>query len=237
MKKYITILLIFVHFESYSQLTFIEKKHRLLTLIPKTVKSLDIPKYTNLKIKNIPFVYWHFCKQKEKQLSLVSPEQDLDSLLIRVWITNPIRKKSQPAGLIEIKKESTKWVGKLILFEVDFDRKKVTEIIRNKKVIELEPAKSNWGNIIDSLFYYKIDSLPTDDFIPNYYEGTTEQYDNNFQTYCFEISNNRSYRFYQYNNIYRVIDKFWQPKNVELILDILEREFKWDSIGRNYFKE
>jgi hypothetical protein len=237
MKKFIVFILIFIHAESYSQLTFIEKKHKLLTKIPTSEKSIDIPKYKNLTIKNIPFVYWHFCKQKEKQLSLSSPEQDMDSLLIRIWITNPIRKKGQPAGLIEIKKESTNWVGKLFLFEVNVDRKKVTETIINKKVIELEPAKSNWRNVIDSLFYYKIDSLPTDDFIPNYYLGFQEQYANNLQTYCFEISNKTSYRFYQYNNIYRAIDKFWQPKNVESILDILEREFKWDSIGRDYFKE
>lgn len=237
MKIFIVLILILIHAESYSQLTFIEKKHRLLTKIPASEKSIDIPRYSNLTIKNIPFVYWHFCKQKEKQLSLSSPEQGKDSLLIRIWITNPIGKKGQPAGLIEIKKESTNWAGKLFLFEVNVDRRNVTETIINKKIIELEPRKSNWRNLIDSLFHYKIDSLPTDDFIPNYYTGTQEPYSNNLQTFSFEISTKTSYRFYQYNNIHRAIERFWQPKNVEAILDILEREFKWDSIGREYFKE
>lgn len=203
---------------------------KYITPIPPTTKTLDIPKYAN----GYPFTYWHFCKQKEKQLGLESPERTTDSLRFRIWITNPIGTKNQPHGLIEIKYDSSKWIGQLILMRVDLNVHTLSETIKKFDAWNLVPITS-WNSIIDSLMKLKIDSLPTDEKIQNYYTEET-RYRNNQPTYSFEYSTRSNYRFYQYNNIYRVPDKFWQPKNVILIGDLLEREFKWDSLARKYFK-
>jgi hypothetical protein len=80
----------------------------------------------------------------------------------------------------------------------------------------------------------KISELPTDDLIPGYYSNNSG-YGSNSPTFSFEYSTKDLYRFYQYNDLYRVADKFWQPKNVIDILSILEAEFQWDTQARKYF--
>ncbi|MCP4178034.1 MAG: hypothetical protein GY756_09725, partial [bacterium] len=85
--------------------------------IPESSKNLDIPKNgPEHKFNGYPFIYWNFCKQKQKQLNLTCPETSNDSLIYRVWITNPVGKIGQPHGLIEIKCDSSNnWKGSLIL--------------------------------------------------------------------------------------------------------------------------
>src|SRR5690606_31262344 len=102
------------------------------------------------------------------------------------------------------------------------------------KVWPLTP-KRGWSFLVDSLFRLKIGELPTDENIPNYYTEDV-RYNNNATTFSFEYSTRTNYRFYQYSNLHRVPDKFWQPKYVISILDLLEDEVKWDSIARKHFK-
>ena len=205
--------------------------------IPESTKTIDIPKYDDAKhgLNGLPYVYWNFCKQKQKQLRLGSPETSSDSLIYRMWITNPAGRKNQPHGLIEIKNDSAKWSGKLILMNVNFSPNNLTESITQSKIIDLTPLETNWESVVDSLYKYKIDILPTDEKIPDYYTEAT-RYSNNEPTFSFEYATKNTYRFYQYGNIYRIPDKFWQVDNILKILDMLEREFKWDSLGREYFK-
>ncbi len=232
MKNYLFILFLLVSLGSIGQ---VKNQKNLTTKIPNSTKELDIPTYPNSD--ETPFVFWHFCKQKEQQLNLSSLETNTsDSLTYRLWITNPIRRKKQPAGLLEIKNTAEGWKGEVILMSVNVNKRKLTETITKSKRIPVEPKSLDWQTIIDSLDYYKFSTLPTDDEIPKYYE-TNEAYGNNLQTFSFEYSTPKIYRFYQYNNIYRAIDKFWQPKNVVAILDILEKEFEWNSIGEEYFKK
>lgn len=64
------------------------------TSIPESTKHLDIPKYGSEHLfKGYPYTYWNFCKQKQSQLGLESPETSSDSLIFRMWITNPVGKK------------------------------------------------------------------------------------------------------------------------------------------------
>jgi hypothetical protein len=215
--------------------TKLSKLDTYYTPIPESTKKLDIPKYGNEhQFKGYPYIYWNFCKQKQSQLGLESPETSKDSLIIRMWITNPVGKSRQPHGLVEIKKDSIGWSGKLVLMHVNFKTGNLSETIADSKVIELSPLKTNWSNIIDSLLILKIGELPTDDLIPGYYPDNTG-YANNSPTFSFEYATRDIYRFYQYSDIYRVADKFWQPKNVIEILDLLEKEFHWDSQARKYF--
>ncbi len=205
------------------------------TPIPESSKKLDIPKYGNEHhFKGYPYAYWNFCKQKQKQLGLVSPETSNDSLIFRLWITNPAGKKGQPHGLVEIKKDSIGWNGKLIFMHVDFNVGNLSETITDSKVIDLKPLKTDWETVVDSLIILKIAELQTDDLIPGYYSDNPG-YGSNSTTFSFEYATRDLYRFYQYNDIYRVADKFWQPKNVIAILDLLENEFQWDAQAKKYF--
>lgn len=117
---------------------------------------------------------------------------------------------------------------------VDFKLKDLSETITDSKFIDLKPIKTSWKMVVDSLVKLKVAVLPTDDLIPEYYSNNTGYADNS-PTYSFEYATNDIYRFYQYNDIYRALDEFWQPQNVIGILDLLEDEFQWDTLAREYF--
>lgn len=206
------------------------------TPLPKSSKHLDVPKYgTEHRLSGYPYVYWHFNKQKQQQLGLQSPETSPDSLLFRMWVTNPVGRAGQPHLLLELRKDSISWHGTLVLMRVDFQSKTLKETITRSKTTDLKPLATSWEKLADSLKFYQVDILPTDDQIPEYYDKYTG-YGNNNMTFSFEYATKESYRFYQYNDIYRVPDKFWQPQNVINILNLLEREFKWDAQAREYFR-
>jgi hypothetical protein len=212
------------------------KYNSLITPLPVSDKKLEIPVYEDREAENIPYVFWHYAKQKEKQLGLRHPETDSNSIFFRMWITNPIGTKNQPHGLLEIIKDSAGWSGRLFLMDVNFNYKKLSETITKTKIIELKPEESDWNTILDSLIFYKISELPTDDKIPGYY-SEENLYNNNTPTYSFEYSTANSYRFFQYGNIYRAMDKFRQPQYIKSILDLLERNFHWDQVAREYFRK
>lgn len=207
----------------------------IFTPIPESNKKLDIPIYNEKhNFSGYPYVYWHFTKQKQKQLGIESPETSKDSLIFRLWITNPAGATNQPHALLEIKKDSVDWRGILVLMRVNFKISDMSETITSSKLIELKPLKSNWESIVDSLMKLKVDELPTDDLIPGYYVNNSG-YGTNSPTYSFEYATKDEYRFYHYNNIYRVPDKFWQPRNVISILELLDEEFEWDAQARKHF--
>ena len=203
------------------------------SLIPETEKELDIPIYEEKQQFNgYPFVYWHFTKQKEKQLGLESAELSNDSLTFRVWITNPVGKRGQPHGLIEMKHDTSKWTANLYAMYVDFNANNLSETIVKFEKIEINPKRNDWNYIVDSLYQLKFDILPTDETIPNYYKDNSA-YNNNLPTYSFEYSTKNQYRFYQYNYPARKSNEFWQAKNVLKILDLLDDEFTWFDLIDN----
>lgn len=201
--------------------------------IPVSAKNLDIPTYR--ETDSIPYVYWQYCKQKETQLGLNSPETGTDSLIFRVWMSNPIGKRNQIHRLVEISHDGDDWSGRLILMRVDFNKSKKTETVTESQIFELRPVVTDWPVIMDSLFFFGIDSLPTDDQIPGYYTDVT-MYRNYDPTFSFEYSTPSKYRFFQYSNLYRAADRFWQPAHVVRILNILDREFHWYSMGREFLE-
>ncbi|MDL2297459.1 hypothetical protein LJC37_05845 [Bacteroidales bacterium OttesenSCG-928-E04] len=126
--------------------------------IPKSSKIIDIPKYNDSThgLNGLPYVYWNFCKQKERQLKLVNPETSSDSLIFRIWITNPVGSMGQPHGLIEIRYDSLKWNGNLTLMNVNFNSNNLAETITKYEIWELQPKKRTWEMIVDSLFKLKM---------------------------------------------------------------------------------
>ena len=201
-----------------------------LTPIPKTSKELDIPKYEN----DLPYTYWHYCKVKQDQLGLESPETSTDSLIFRLWITNPIGSKNQPHGLITFRYDSNSWKGNLYLMHVNFDKRNLKEFITDFKELELLPT-TNWDNVIEKLNELKIPDLPTDDHIEGYYDDLSN-YNNYAPTFSFEYATSTKYRFFQYSDITRNEDQFWQPQHVNALLAFFEEEFEWDTRAREYFQ-
>jgi hypothetical protein len=204
--------------------------------IPETTKKLDIPKYdVKHQFNDYPFVYWNFSKQKEKQLGLESAELSNDSLIFRVWITNPVGKRGQPHGLIEIKQDSSMWTANLYAMYVNFNANNLTETISKFEKIEITPKKNDWKFIVDSLYQLKFDILPTDQVIPDYYKNNSG-YEDNSTTFSFEYATKNQYRFYQYNNAKRKSKEFWQAENVLKILELLDDEFAWsDTISQTLY--
>lgn len=198
--------------------------------LPTSNKKMDVPKYDNGK----PFVYWYFDKQKESQLKLTQPETSPDSLLIRIWVAAPTTKKNQRHQLVEIRRANNNWTGQVINMSVDFKMNKLEETITNYSATQVKPITS-WKTVIDSLFYFKIDSLPTDENLPNYISQSTN-YSNRAPTFSFEFSTPNIYRFYQYNNVWYIMDKYWQAKNVVKITNLLDREFRVDSLYNEFYK-
>lgn len=205
------------------------------TSIPSSTKKIDIPLYENPSpFEGLPYVYWHFTKQKEEQLDLISPEVENIDKLFRIWIVNPVGRTNQPHAVIEITCKSNECKGQLIFMRVKINRNKLTETITKSDRFSLTPTSLTWLTIIDSLIQFNFDSLPTDQAIPNYYkEG--EGYGNNSPTFCFEYATQEEYRFYQYNDIGRTEGVYWQVENVLEIFELLENEFQWDSRAREYF--
>jgi hypothetical protein len=198
-----------------------------ITSIPLSDKSLDIPKYEN----GYPFIYWHYCKQKQTQLKLTGPEVSADSLILRVWATAPINKKNQSQDLIEIKYANNKWTAQVINMLVDL-KQKTEERISDFAVTEVTP-KTNWGNVVDSLFYFKVNLLPTDERLPNY-RALSSNYDNRAPTFCFEYATPKIYRFYQYNNVGALAEHYPEAENIMSILILLDREFDIDNLAAKF---
>ena len=229
MRKNLILFTIIILLTNCTPLLYRKKIDEKIQDIPESSKVLDIPKYDNGK----PYIYWHLCKQKESVLGLESPETSTDSLIIRIWSTLPTRKISQRQDFIEIRNSNNSWKAQVINMSVDVDNREIEEKITNFIKTDVVP-KTNWESLIDSLFILKVDKLPTDEQLPNYKENSTN-YSNNTPTFCFEYATPNHYRFYQYNNVIQLETKYWQAKNVLLILDKIDREFKVDSLAYDFY--
>ncbi len=208
---------------------------RSYTPIPVTTKRLDIPKYeAEHPFNGYPYAYWHFCKQKEKQLGLENPEVSNSSLIFRIWITDPVGTKGQPHVLLEIKNDSNVWRACLYAMLVDFNLNKLSEKIVKFEKIEIAPLYDDWDYLFDRLYELKFDVLPTDNAIPNYYADSLG-YDNNLPAFSFEYATKYKYRFYQYKDIKRKADDFWQAENVLEIFDLLNDELDLNDLIDDLF--
>jgi hypothetical protein len=208
----------------------LEKILEKITPVPQSTKTLDIPKYDN----GYPFIYWHYCKQKQAQLGLSSPEISNDSLILRVWLTAPFTKKNQRQDLTEIRYVDGRWVARVTNMRVDLSGK-TEEKITNFTITEVSPV-ATWSHLIDSLYYYHVDSLPTDERLPNY-GRLTSSYANNAPTFCFEYATPRTYRFYQYNNPWKLAEYYDEAVDAANLLHMLNRELRIDSLSIEFKKK
>ncbi|MCU0443026.1 MAG: hypothetical protein MUE96_11560 [Bacteroidia bacterium] len=214
----------------------IERLKEEYSIVPTTSKQIDIPKYEKPhNLAGLYYNYWHYAKQKERQLELSSLETNYVDTIFRIWITNSSGRKGQPHGLINLSKHLDSFYCQLVFMKVDFTYSGLKETITTKSVLYLDPKNISWQQLWDSLYFYKIDKIETDDLIPNYYKGN-EGYNNYLPTFSFEYSVPNQYRFYQFNNYEPKVTQFWQAKNVDSILELLNREFDWNKRGSVYFR-
>jgi hypothetical protein len=192
---------------------------------------VDIPIYdATHPFNGHPFIYWQFCKQKEKQLGLESAEHSTDSLIFRIWITNPDRRKGQPHGLIELKHDFTKWSASLYYLYVDVDMNRLSETVTGFGKMDVTPKIHTWNYIADCLYRLRFDVLPTDDAIPGYYAD----YEYSLPVFSFEYATQNQYRFYQYISP-EWESEFWQVTNASDILEFLDDELNWHDLINNAF--
>ncbi len=209
---------------------------QLFTPVPESSKKLDIPYYDKgHQFNGYPFVYWHLDKQKEKQLKLEQPETSSSDFIFRTWVTRQNGTYNQPHSLIEITRNEEQYNATIYFMKVNFVANTLSETITDYKKVTVTPLKNSWQTVIDSLYILKADSLPTDEQIPEYYRKG-KAYNNNSATYSFEFASKNLYRFYQYNDLQRASQHFWQPKNVLAILRLLDQEFNWTALEKEYFK-
>lgn len=198
------------------------------TTIPASTKHLDIPKYCEEgEFKDEASRYWNFSKQKEKQLGLEPLELSNDSLVYRIWMTNPIGIKGQPHSLLEIKHDNDQWTATLYTMFVDYKTNTQTETIANYEKITIIPKYNDWDYIIDSLYQLRFDKIPTEEEIINYKDN--DRYPYYSIIYSFEYATKYQYRFYHYNQG-TLYANYWQTKNALAILDFLDYELEWRTI-------
>jgi hypothetical protein len=208
----------------------IDKVLEKITPVPESKKTLDIPRYAS----GHPFIFWHYCKQKQAQLGLSSPETSNDSLLLRVWATQPTSKKNQRHDFAEIRYLDGRWEARVINMRVDLNSmtdEKITKFV----ITEVSPV-AGWKHLVDSLYYYHVNSLPTDERLPDY-EKVTSGYANSATTFSFEYATPRTYRFYQYNDPWKLAEHYDQAVDAANILHMLDREFGIDSLSTEFKKK
>lgn len=226
----LTFTLVLFLLQSCFILTSQKKKKSWITKIPTTQKLLDIPVYED----STPFVYWHFCKQKEHQLSLNQAEVATDSLLFRMWVSSQSSSKGQNHGLIEIRKpKDSTWIATVTHMKVDFIAYGLKETITKKSSSIIIPD-TKWQIIVDSLELYNFSRLESDERSSQ--NPNSAGYQTTAPTYSFEYATNNEYRFYQMN-YYNILENkiYTNYLNAYKIINLLDREFKADSLASQFF--
>lgn len=164
--------------------------------------------------KEIPLadIFYTLAKAKQRQLGLDSLENGFDNLQVRVWYDFALVRERK---LVVITNRDAVWTAVVYDLQVDWDGQ--TETILSKNVKQVTP-KSGWVTFSKRLLELKIVTLPNQDVIEGYYQGTDGE------TYNVEVASKNRYRFYGYwaPGLYR--DKFWQAKNMTEILNLFETE-------------
>ena len=132
---------------------------------------------------------------------------------------------------MEVRYVNGGWAARVINMRVDL-KGSTEEKITNFKITDVSPVAS-WKHLIDSLYYYHVDTLPTDERLPRY-ALVSSNYSTRAPTWCFEYATRRTYRFYQYNDPWRLADHYDEAVDAANILHMLDREFRIDSLAREF---
>lgn len=190
-------------------------------LIKQIEKQDSVSKEIPLNAQGKPIYSYQISKKKAQMLGLDSLEVGYDSIQIRIWFVYGMMEDQH---VLSIKNSSQHWSAELITFsfEKGYDDKK--EIVKRKNVQSILP-KSGWSEFLKQLFNLKITTLPNMDNIPGIQWGGGD-----LTSFNFEIATENNYRFYSYESPKTYQDKFWQDKNVEEILKLIENELNFKRL-------
>jgi hypothetical protein len=156
----------------------------------------------------------------ENKLGLYALENGFDSLEIRIWLGYAGTDKEQ---LIIIKNDSKQWLSSIHLLTYVYIINRDSLTARSDSINNKVP-KIGFARLIDSLNYWKVSSLPDMSDVPNYQTSIDGS------AITVEIATKKSYRIYTYQNPYFQQDKFEEARNIERIIEILEREFDFKRL-------
>lgn len=176
----------------------------------------DIPVYS----KGDMNIFYRMARQEASQLNLDSLELGYDSIQIRIWYDYSLIPN---LGLFVMKYSNNKWTAQAFHLYITSDGTKDSVHIENQMK---KTPKSGWDNFIRNLFSLKILTLPNMDEAGM--RGGLEG-----RTFSVEIATRTKYRFYYYWEPQQYQDKFCQAKNMENILQLIEKEFDFKRLDIN----
>lgn len=178
----------------------------------------DIPKNPNGKESNV----YKFIMQMANKLNIEKLDNGFDSIQIRIWCSYSFKDTSQ---MLVLKKVNNNWVSNIytIFFKSDTSQFETIDTLISKQS-NLIP-KSGWKIFTDNLFDLKIKDLPDMDSLPGNEFDIIEG-----NVFSVEVATKNKYRLYTYVNPYEFEKIWWQAKNMENILQLIEKEFNFKRI-------
>lgn len=178
---------------------------------------IDIP----LERNGDTAVYYCMIKRLVPMVGLPTIGNGFDSLQIRIYYGMAQNNNLQ---LVTISRIDSNWIAKLFLLEYQY-----SEVDNSIEGLELKESdnkipQSGWQKFVDELLALQILSLPDHTKIDNY-EPCYDAYG-----LTIEFATEKQYRIYNYPCFLSYSEKYWQAKNVESILELLEKELDFDRL-------
>src|SRR5688572_23438842 len=137
--------------------------NQLLTFVDTTKPfKKEIAKYEDGSLS----IFYSLAKAKQQQLGLDNIENGFENLQIRIWYDFALVREKK---LVIITNRDTSWTATVYDLQVDWDGH--TETILSKNLKQMTP-RSGWANFSRKLLDLKIVTLPNQNDIPGYYQGT-----------------------------------------------------------------
>jgi len=169
----------------------------LLTYGQDTIQ-IDIPTYNN----GLKGYFYNSIRESSEALGLSDLQKGVDSIEIRIWFF--YAKRDRSFGKLHIYKFEENWNGK-----ASYGSSNLVEIL----------PKSGWEKFTSKLFKEDILNLQ------NHYsiKGLKTMIKDG-DTYCVEIGDRSSYRFYSYHSP-ELFKKYKDARHMSKILKLIRREF------------
>jgi len=187
--------------------------------VRKTTESkqshVQVAKEIPLDKNGTPFFSYDAAKQLERVLKLESAESGYDSMQIRIWCSYGLSKERD---LLIIRNQNGNWAGQFFNIVVTKDNTGNTFELQNVTQNAVFP-KSGWNRFTTTLLNLGIATLPSMNSIENLKWGGGDG-----NVYSVEIATKEYYRFYWYEEPLKYAQTYWQAKNMDLILQLIENE-------------
>lgn len=176
----------------------------------------DIPKNSNGKESNV----FKFVTQMAHKLKIERLDTGFKQTQIRIWCSYSFIDSSQ---LVVLKKVNNEWSAQLYTYFF----KRFNDFNGVDTIVSKQPSlipQSGWRKFLKSLRKLKIEELPDMDRLNNTFiisEG---------DAITVEIATINKYRLYSYVNPKEFENKWWQAKNMENILVLIEYELNFKRI-------